>query len=495
MEGETDMQKLRTKNMAKNKEDFYAQMKDIEKEVVVEQLYQALETCREWESVVDCTVDGIFLTDEKGVPYYSNSAYEKISGLKWEEYENVPVSEFVKRGYQDVAGVVLVEQSHKSVTLEAHFLRSDKRALISCNPIYNSKGEMTGIVSNLRDMESLYKLKQQLEQERKNSQKYQEELDYLRQKLGDKGGFVTEDIASKRVLNLAKQISAVDTTVLIVGETGVGKEEVAKFIHDNSPRARKPFIKINCSAITETLFESELFGYEPGAFTGANKSGKPGFFEVSDGGTLLLDEIGELSLNMQAKLLRVLQEKKFNRVGGTKVINSDVRIIAATNRDLEQMEENGEFRRDLYYRLSVVPIHVPPLRERKGDILPLIEFFLQKLNKKYGTNKEFMWEAKDYFLKYQWPGNVRELRNVVERSYVLEQGDLIGLQIIGKNTEIMNCELEEIVNLKEYLAQIEQSYIQKAYKKYGNIREAAASLGMKKSSFANKLKEGHSVQK
>ena len=480
------MQKLRTKNMAKNKEDFYAQMKDIEKEVVVEQLYQALETCREWESVVDCTVDGIFLTDEKGVPYYSNSAYEKISGLKWEEYENVPVSEFVKRGYQDVAGVVLVEQSHKPVTLEAHFLRSDKRALISCNPIYNSKGEMTGIVSNLRDMESLYKLKQQLEQERKNSQKYQEELDYLRQKLGDKGGFVTEDIASKRVLNLAKQISAVDTTVLIVGETGVGKEEVAKFIHDNSPRARKPFIEINCSAITETLFESELFGYEPGAFTGANKTGKTGFFEVADGGTLLLDEIGELSLNMQAKLLRVLQEKKFNRVGGTKVINSDVRIIAATNRDLEQMEENGGFRRDLYYRLSVVPIYVPPLRERKGDILPLVEFFLQKLNKKY---------AKDYFLKYQWPGNVRELRNVVERSYVLEQGDLIGLQIIGKNTEIMNCELEEMVNLKEYLAQIEQSYIQKAYKKYGNIREAAASLGMKKSSFANKLNEGHAVQK
>ena len=216
---------------------------------------------------------------------------------------------------------------------------------------------------------------------------------------------------------------------------------------------------------------------------------------MADGGTLLLDEIGELSLNMQAKLLRVLQEKKFNRVGGTKVINSDVRIIAATNRDLEQMEENGGFRRDLYYRLSVVPIYVPPLRERKGDILPLVEFFLQKLNKKYGTNKEFMWEAKDYFLKYQWPGNVRELRNVVERSYVLEQGDLIGLQIIGKNTEIMNCELEEMVNLKEYLAQIEQYYIQKAYKKYGNIREAAASLGMKKSSFANKLNEGHAVQK
>jgi DNA-binding NtrC family response regulator len=219
---------------------------------------------------------------------------------------------------------------------------------------------------------------------------------------------------------------AENTTVLILGESGTGKELMARYIHDNSPRSKGPFVTINCGAIPKELAENELFGYEKGAFTGATEKVKQGRFEQANHGTILLDEIGELSLDLQVKLLRVLQEKKYYRLGGTKEIAVDVRVVAATNRDLEDMVEEGEFREDLYYRLNVAQITLPPLRERDEDILLLASNFVEKFNKSFGKNiKGFSPEAAAALQKYHWKGNIRELTNVIERVVLLEQNEII----------------------------------------------------------------------
>lgn len=230
----------------------------------------------------------------------------------------------------------------------------------------------------------------------------------------------------KKVLNLAKIVAATDSTVLIVGETGTGKELLAKFIHKNSPRAKGPFIAINCGAIPKDLAESEFFGYEKGAYTGATEKFKQGRFELANHGTIFLDEISELSLELQVKLLRVLQEKRYFRLGGTKEISVDVRVIASTNRVLEDLVEQGKFREDLFYRLNVARLELPPLRERGDDIMLLATAFVKEFNKKFGKNVSgFTPEAVNILRNYQWKGNIRELRNVIERVVLLEAEDVI----------------------------------------------------------------------
>lgn len=230
----------------------------------------------------------------------------------------------------------------------------------------------------------------------------------------------------KRAMDMGKLFANAETTVLILGESGTGKELMARHIHDNSPRVKGPFITINCGAIPRELAENELFGYEKGAFTGATEKIKQGRFEQANHGTILLDEVGELSLDLQVKLLRVLQEKKYYRLGGSKELSVDVRVIAATNRDLEEMVEEGEFREDLYYRLNVASITLPPLRERNDDILILASNFVEKFNKQFGKEiKGFSPEAASILQKYHWKGNIRELTNVIERVVLLEQDDLI----------------------------------------------------------------------
>jgi transcriptional regulator with PAS, ATPase and Fis domain len=285
-----------------------------------------------------------------------------------------------------------------------------------------------------------------------------------------------------------------DTTVLLLGETGVGKEVFAKYLHKEGMRKDKPFIKINCGAIPPELMESEFFGYKKGAFTGADRSGKAGYFEVADGGTLFLDEIGELPLSMQVKLLRVLQEKEIMRVGSTLAVPVDVRIIAATNRELDKMVEKGTFREDLYYRLMVYPVRVPPLRERPDDIGSLAKHFVSELNRKYGDQKRFANLSLDLLIAYRWPGNIRELKNVVERAFIISNGEVIypeNLSIFGNRDSKLFEEREVgIQNLQDYLRKLEYEYIEAAYKKYGNVRDAAKSLGMSAPTFTRKKNRG-----
>lgn len=279
--------------------------------------------------------------------------------------------------------------------------------------------------------------------------------------------------------------------MILFGETGVGKEVFAKYIYQHSARKNKPFIKVNCGAIPANLVESELFGYEKGAFTGADKNGKMGLFELANTGTIFLDEVGELPLDMQVKLLRVLQEQEFERIGGRKPVKVDVRVLAATNRDLEEMVKQKTFRQDLYYRLMIFPVHIPPLRERPDDILPLAQLFLQTLNRKYDFKKYLSPLSAKMMQDYSWPGNIRELRNIIERAVIISNEDEIGpdtlhLFTVEDRPETKSRILDPVKDLKTAMEELELEYINHAYEKYGNVREAAESLGMTPSTFVRK---------
>jgi Nif-specific regulatory protein len=296
---------------------------------------------------------------------------------------------------------------------------------------------------------------------------------------------------SKKILEIVDMIRSVaptSATVLLTGESGVGKEVFAKAIHYSSPRKDKPFIKINCAAIPEDLLESELFGYEKGAFTGANTL-KKGKFELAHGGTIFLDEIGDMPLLLQSKLLRVLQEKEVERLGGSKPIKIDVRIIAATNKDLEKMVYEGTFREDLYYRLNVISIHIPPLRERKEDIPSLVYHFLEKFSREYNKNLKISEEVIDVFLNYHWPGNVRQLQNTIERMVILAKGDILTkenlpldikrqLSSIEKKTSV-NSSFIKNIKLPKTVEELEKEAIIKALEETNYvIKKAAEKLGM-----------------
>ncbi|HNW16356.1 MAG TPA: sigma-54 dependent transcriptional regulator [bacterium] len=282
---------------------------------------------------------------------------------------------------------------------------------------------------------------------------------------------VAESSKMLKILEIAKQIAPTDSTVLLTGDSGTGKEVVARYIHANSGRSNKPWYPVNCGAIPENLLESELFGHEKGSFTGAYQM-KKGYFEVAGDGTLFLDEIGELSENMQVKLLRVLQEKNFTRVGGTEKISTNVRLIAATNRNLKEQMQKGKFREDLYFRLNVLELYIPPLNERRDDILPLANFFLEQFSRKSGVKYKFSKELIDFFMNYPFPGNVRELKNIIERGTVFAKDGLLtkthfenAHKISEKITKDLSIDVSDNIDLDEILAEIEKKYIIAALKK------------------------------
>ena len=314
--------------------------------------------------------------------------------------------------------------------------------------------------------------------------------------------FVFNSKAMKVVLDEILKVSRYDCNVIIFGETGVGKEKVANIIQKNSDRKMQPFVKINCGAISPNLIESEFFGYEKGAFTGASASGKKGYFEIANNGVMFLDEIGELPLEMQAKLLRVIQDGEFYRVGGTTPIKTNVRIISATNRDLEKFVEEGRFRRDLYYRLNVVPIKIPRLCDRPEDIPALVSHFLNKYGEKFGTRREINESAMDYLKQLQWPGNIRELENSVQRLMISSEGEIITLMdvmrethgdLFGGNVGIPDEEdgdsTKPELNLQTAVDEYEKGLIQYACEKYGSTRKAAKAVGISQTQLVRKKKK------
>jgi len=303
----------------------------------------------------------------------------------------------------------------------------------------------------------------------------------------------------KKISMIVKKVAHVNSTVLLLGESGVGKTMIAKKIHDYSPRADQPFVSLNCASLPENLIESELFGYEHGAFTGGKRGGKRGLFETANKGTIFLDEIAELPFSIQSKMLEVLQESTFRRVGGTENIKVNIRIISATNKNLKQMVEENKFRQDLYYRLNVVPITIPPLKERKEDIPPLIELFFEKYNEKYSQNVVLSSEAEAELMEYNWPGNIRELENVIERMVVTNDAQLPELSDDPMNQDNhdengneepdVNLLAEGIIPLKMAKKKVEKQLILKAYDMYGSTYQAAKALQVDQSTISKKLKE------
>lgn len=353
-------------------------------------------------AIIEHSFDGIFITDAKANVIRINHAYEVITGLKKEEVLGKNMTDLVRNKLISESGSLQVIKTKQPVTLQQCF-RSGKEALVTSSPIFDADGNFIMIVTNVRDLTEIYNLKAVVQEKTAAMDRLAMELEHLQTTSEDNQEIIAKDETTLAAMLLANRVASMDTTVILLGETGVGKEVMARYIFQHSHRAKNSFIKVNCGAIPENLIESELFGYEGGAFTGANKNGKIGLFELANKGTLFLDEIGELPKNMQVKLLRALQEQEIMRVGGTKPVKIDVRIIAATNRNLEEMVKNGTFREDLYYRLTVFPISIPPLRMRKKDIIPLALSFLKKLNQKYQMKKYFTDLSMQLLHEYDWP--------------------------------------------------------------------------------------------
>ena len=319
-------------------------------------------------------------------------------------------------------------------------------------------------------------------------EKYTAEIEELRSKSLDIEGIVGKSSASQDILRTISRISRFDANVLLTGESGVGKTKFAKLIHGKSKRARGPFIEI----IPENLLESEFFGYERGSFTGANKEGKIGLIELAQNGTLLLDEISELSLNMQVKILKVIQDKTITRVGGAKEIQVDFRLIAATNKNLQTLIKENLFREDLYYRLNVITINMPPLRERREDIVPMAAYFLDKFNNSYQLDKVISREVYDIFMNYSWPGNIRDLENTIERLVLTSEEDIITKKQLPSNIEIEADLSVKNINeskLKDAVEEVEKRLITNAYQRYKTTIGVAEALGISQPTAVRKIQK------
>lgn len=443
--------------------------------------------------VIESSYDGLYITDKAGKTIMVNKAYERISGIKRSQLIGEYIQNLVSAGLISTSITKDVVDSKKTIT-RTQTNANNKEVLITGSPIFDNAGNVRHVITNVRDITELITLNKKLQAEINRADMYQNQL----MKESSDENIVYGSSEFENILNISKKISKMDSTVLILGETGVGKEIIAQYIHKQSNRENKPYIKINCGAIPQNLLESELFGYVPGAFTGASPKGKPGLFELADTGTLFLDEVGELPISLQASLLRVLQDNEVTRVGGTKSKKVDVRIITATNRDLEEMIDEGTFRSDLYYRLNVVAIVIPPLRERKADIPFLAEKTIQDLNNKYKIEKKLSLNFIQFLMRKEWPGNIRELKNYIEKQFVLSDDDIIDSPETYSTTKINTFKPHEKLNSDEYnqlptYAQakeaMEKELFKKALEQGKSTYKAAALLGMSQSTFFRKYKE------
>lgn len=466
---------IRTDGKLEGAYSIYLDITDLEEKKL--QFQNAIQKEKELEAILENSHDGIWIMDGAGVTLRVSKSWEDFSGIKREEMVNRSVYEIVAQGYYTDSAAIHVIEQRKPVTI-MYETKTNRKALVTATPVFDENGNIWRIISNVRDITEIDRYRQELEE----SKRYKEELKLLRKQQYESDGVIVRSQAMKDVFKLAAQTAGSDATVLILGESGVGKDVVARYIHRTSNREKGPYIRVNCGAIPEALMESELFGYEEGSFTGARKKGKPGMFELAHGGTLFLDEVGEIPIQMQAKLLHALQDLKVMRVGGMKPVDIDIRVIAATNQDLKEMVDKGQFRSDLYYRLNVIPVVIPSLRERPEDIIPLLLEFLRKYNEKYNMRKTFSSAALENIMKYNWPGNVRELQNVTERLVLTCPSDTIDVKhlppMLKETPSLVDFHISDMGTLKEAREQLEKSMVSWALKRYGSTRKAAAALGV-----------------
>ncbi len=441
-------------------------------------------------SLSESSFDGIFLTDASGTIVYFNPAYLQISGFSKEQLLNRRIQDLVQSGEIPDACSPEVMQTQKPVTKVVNYYHGVS-ALVTSTPIFDTTGKMVRIFSNVRDITQLIKLRAQLGE-------YSRRLRQVELIHANENKLIAASKVMETIIKTAARVAGFTSPVLIQGESGVGKDMVARYIHDCSDlSADRPFVQINCGAIPELLLESELFGYEAGAFTGASNKGKIGLLELANQGTLFLDEIAEIPLALQVKLLQVLQTNSFFRVGGTKKITLTTRIIAATNCNLEEAMASGRFRQDLYYRLNVVPIKIPPLRERREDIVPLLLHFLEKNNQKFNLSLRLAPRTVELLAYYNWPGNVRELSNVLENMMIMTDGNIIEehnipahiQQAAKKPLFIDTPDYFDSYKLSNILTEVEKEVIRKAIAELGPLRQVAVHLGIDVSTLVRKKRK------
>ncbi|RAK16908.1 PAS domain S-box-containing protein [Anoxybacillus vitaminiphilus] len=436
---------------------------------------------------MNASYDPIFIADKNGYGIKMNEAYTRVTGITEDQLIGRHLKEVVKKGIISESVSLKVLKEKKRVTIIQHV--NGKELLVTGNPIFDENRDVSHVVTNLRDISTLKNLEKELNRTKELAEKYLQELKAYQKKedVIHHEGVIANSSQMLNVIHLAQKIAPFNSTVLLLGESGVGKEVIANLIQKLSNRSDKPFIKVNCAAIPKELIESELFGYEKGAFTGADSRGRPGLFEQAHTGTIFLDEIGEMPLQLQGKLLRVLQEFEVTRIGGRRTMKIDVRIISATNKDLESLVKQGEFREDLYYRLNIIPIKIPPLRERQEDIPLLANYFLDIANKKYHLNKQLTDDALLAMKTYLWPGNVREMQNLIERLVIITESDYIHSSHLSFSNPTVSESHPIQKTMKEVIQDIEREMILKAISKYKTTRKAAEILGISQSALVKKM--------
>jgi PAS domain S-box-containing protein len=424
--------------------------------------------------VFDNVANGIYIVDGKGVTVRVNKTFEEMSGFSNAELVGRSLYDMVGPNnlFSGSASLLVIEK--KAPATATYSTKTGRKLLVKGVPIFDKRGELRYIINTIWDL-TVVQYSKKIDADTARSQMLIEE------------DIITCSPNMNDVIDLALRVAGTDSTILLTGESGVGKSLLAKVIHRASERKNQTLLQINCAAIPESLLEAELFGYESGAFTGADRKGKTGLLEQANGGTVFLDEITEVPLHLQSKLLGVIQDKAFYKIGGRKECSVDVRIIAATNRDLSVQVALGRFREDLYYRLNVVPVKIPPLRERREDIPPLIRYFTDHYNRRYNSYRRFSDSLVEQMTEMSWRGNIRELENVVERMIVTSTSNEINsLGSIGRDLASNEAESKPFSKL---LQDHEDTLLLQAWKEHGTTRKIAAHLGLSQSTVTRKLKK------
>lgn len=484
-----DTEELLFFNMGKNENNVvfaFLNSLDIEKQIYEMEPIKALSN--EIDVILNSMHDDILITDGKGIIIRTYPSFENLYNIKKEAAEGRSIYELEKEGVFKPSITAIVLEKKEQVTMMQENVNG-RKIIVTAIPIRNQKGEILKVISFSRDLTEYLNLKEQYEMQEERIQKYSAEIEKLRGQQRNIPGLIIGSKTMQSVIEMIDKVATFDANIVLEGESGVGKTMFAKIIHLKSLREQGPFIDINCGAIPENLLESELFGYEKGAFTGANANGKIGLIQLADKGTLFLDEIGELSLNLQTKLLKVIQDKEITRVGGTKPIKVDFRLIVATNKNLKQLVADSQFREDLYYRLNVIYINIPPLRERKEDIFNLGMHYLNNFNKKYNLKKTFSPEVIDVLINYAWPGNIRELENLIERIILTSSDNSISASDLPENLKPKDYSSYQFGSLDKALEQLERRMVIDAYMKHKTTTGVAKELGISQPTAVRKIQK------
>lgn len=447
--------------------------------------------------IINTLKDPIWIIDNQGNVLWVNQAtYDFFSALQIDELVGQNVIEMEKRGLftPSIARLVIEQKQFISTT---QVTQNNVHLLVSSDYIPDENGDIQYIVTHARQLSQVINQSSELEKIESILQLYKQQIRQLilQQKNQQHEDFyVGKSKAAKHLFEWSQKVADIDSTILLTGETGVGKTAFAYRIHQLSSRNNKPFIHLDCNAIPESLIESELFGYKKGAFTGANSNGKLGLIAAADQGTLFLDEIGEFPLHLQSKLLQFLQNKTYRMIGDNQVQQADVRIIAATNVNLMEHVKAGRFRKDLFYRLNILPMEIPPLRDRKEDIIPLLNFYLSKFNQKHGRQHTLSKNLMDTLYNYRWEGNIRELENLMERLVITSAGPKIDIDVLPSDFPLQQSQQMLLQNVEEvslpvYLEQIEKSILIKVYNETNSTWKAAKKLGVSQSYIIRRLKK------